>query len=288
MRTRAKHGASLWLVPLLTLVVACCALAADPAKILRVASPDIETLDPQQFSDNPSFEVLVAIFEPLYEWDYLRSPPRLSPVTAAGPLEITDGGKTWTMRVKGGIFFTDDPAFKGKPRELAAADYVYSYKRWLDPNLRRGGAPIITDLIVGARPVVDAARADSKFDYDRPIEGLRALDRYTVQIRLSELNYPNIEDMIGFVGAAAREVVEAAGGDVRTRAVGTGPYRLKEWKQGSRMILEANPDYRALSFPESRDPAHAALAASMRGKTLPQIGVIEIAFVDEATTRTLE
>src|SRR5256712_5581063 len=240
-RTDRMHAAmnrrALRLLPLLALLVCSLALAADPAKILRVASPDIETLDPQQYSDNPSYEVLVAIFEPLYEWDYLRSPPKLSPVTAAGPLAITDGGKTWTMRVKPGIFFTDDAAFKGKPRELVAADYVYSYKRWLDPNLRRGGTPVITDLIVGARAVVDAARGASKFDYDRPIEGLRALDRYTVQIRLSEPNCPNIEDLIGFVGAAAREVVEAAGRDIRTRPVGTGPYRLRAWKRGSRIVL---------------------------------------------------
>src|SRR5205823_5033780 len=272
----------------LALVVWGCALAADPAKVLRVASPDIETLDPQQFSDNPSFEVLVAIFEPLYEWDYLRSPPRLSPVTAAGPLAITDGGKTWTMRVKPGIFFTDDAAFKGKPRELVAADYVYSYKRWLDPNLRRGGTPVITDLIVGARAVVDAARAASKFDYDRPIDGLRALDRYTVQIRLSEPNYPNIEDLIGFVGAAAREVVEAAGGDIRTRPVGTGPYRLREWKRGSRIVLEANPGYRQVGFPESDDPAHAALVRSMRGISFPRAGVVEISIIDEDITRLLQ
>ena len=119
------------------------------------------------------------------------------------------------------------------------------------------------------------------------MEGLRALDRYTLQLKLTGANYPVIDDLITN-GAVAREVVEAAGGDVRTRAVGTGPYRLKEWKQGSRMILEANPDYRTLAFPESRDPAHAALAASMRGITLPQIGAIEIAFVDETTTRTLE
>jgi ABC-type oligopeptide transport system substrate-binding subunit len=83
MRTKAKHGAPLRLLPLLALVVSCCALAADPAKILRVASPDIETLDPQQFSDNPSFEVLIAIFEPLYEWDYLRSPPNCCSFTAS-------------------------------------------------------------------------------------------------------------------------------------------------------------------------------------------------------------
>src|SRR4029450_3500369 len=81
------------LAAVLALGACCAALAADPAKVLRVASPDIDTLDPQQYSDNPSYEVVIAVFEPLYEWDYLRRPPRLSPVTAAGPLEITDGGE---------------------------------------------------------------------------------------------------------------------------------------------------------------------------------------------------
>ena len=36
------------------------ATAADPNKILRLASPDIETFDPQQFTDNPSYEVFTA------------------------------------------------------------------------------------------------------------------------------------------------------------------------------------------------------------------------------------
>ena len=83
------------------------------------------------------------------------------------------------------------------------------------------------DLIIGARPVVEAAKKTGKFDFDAPIEGLRALDRYTLTIRMSGANYPNIRDILGFVGAAAREVVEAAGGDIRARPVGTGPYRFK-------------------------------------------------------------
>jgi peptide/nickel transport system substrate-binding protein len=263
-------------------------LAADPAKVLRIASPDIDTLDPQQYSDDPSFQVIQAIFEPAFEWDYLASPPKLTPLTAAAPVEIADGGKVWTIRLTQGIHFTDDPAFKGKPRELTADDYIYSYKRWLDPNGRRGGSPILTDLIVGARPVVDAARTAGKFDFDRPIEGLRALDRYTLQIRLSEPNYPNVRDLLGFVASSAREVVEAAGADVRTRPVGTGPFRLREWKRGSRIVLEANPRYRAVHFPESSKPAHATLVRSMQGKVLPQIGVIEINMIDEDLTRLLQ
>ena len=168
-----------WLrfAPLLALALSCCAFAADPAKVLHVASPDIETLDPHQYNDDPSFQIVSTIFEGLYEWDYLAETPRLSSVTADGPPQVSDDGLTWTIRIKPGIYFTDDPAFKGKSRELVASDYVYSITRWLDPNLRRGGAPQSTDLIVGARAVVDAARAAGKLDYDRPIEGLRALDR---------------------------------------------------------------------------------------------------------------
>src|SRR6202163_3859667 len=225
-----------WISTIAAIAFASAAGAADPNKILRVAANDIDTLDPHQYNDNPSFEVLISIFEPLYEWDYFESPPKLSPLTATAPIDISDGGKPWTMRVKPGIFFTDDPAFKGKPRELVAEDYVYSYKRWLDPNLRRGGSPITTDLIVGMRSVVDAARKSGKFDYDLPIEGLRAIDRYTLQLKLIETNYPIIRDLFGFVGAVAREVVDAAGGDIRTRAVGTGPFRLREWKRGSRIV----------------------------------------------------
>jgi len=263
------------------------ARAADPNKVLRIASPDIETLDPQQIEDIPSRDVLRAIFEGLYEYDYLASPPRLAPLTAAALPEIVDGGRTWTIRLKSGIFFTDDPAFHGNSRELVADDYVYSLKRALDPNLRRGGDPITTDLIVGARRVVDDARAKGKFDYDQSIDGLRALDRYTIQLRLKEPNYPVIRDYLNN-GAVAREVIEAAGGDIRTRAVGTGPYRLREWKRGSRVVLEANSRYRPLGFPESSDPANAALVRRMQGKTLPQIGVIEINLIEEDITRLLE
>ncbi|HEY3180580.1 MAG TPA: ABC transporter substrate-binding protein [Casimicrobiaceae bacterium] len=272
----------------LVFVFAHAALAADLAKILRIASPDIETLDPQAYTDDPSFQVIQAIFEPAFEWDYLASPPKLTPLTAAAPPEITEGGKVWTIRLKQGIQFTDDPAFKGKPRELTADDYIYAYKRWLDPNGRRGGSPILTDLVIGARPVIDTARTSGKFDFDRPIEGLRGLDRYTLEIRLSEPNYPNVRDLLGFVGAVTREVVEAAGSDIRTRPVGTGPFRLREWKRGSRIILEVNPRYRPVHFPESSKPEHAALVRNMQGKVLPQIGVVEINMIDEDLTRLLQ
>jgi len=267
--------------------IASVTLAAEPSKVLRIAAFEIDTLDPQQYADDPSFQVVMALFEPAYEWDYLSPTPKLLPLTAAAMPEITDGGRVWTIKLRQGILFHDDPVFKGKPRELVATDYIYSYKRWLDPNLRRAGQPVLTDLILGARPVIEAAKKTGKLDYDAPIEGLRVVDRYTLQIRMSQPNYPGVRDLISFVGAVPREVVEAAGLDIRTRAVGTGPFRLKEWKRGSRLVLERNPAYREAYFPASERKEDADLVRTMKGKRVPMADLVEINIVDEDITRLL-
>src|SRR5512135_2663631 len=102
MITRAR-ATLLAMLAVATLGGAPVARAADPEKILRVAMPDIETLDPEQYNDDPSFQVLRAIFEGLYEWDYLASPAKLTPLAATALPEITDGGTTWTIRLRPGI-----------------------------------------------------------------------------------------------------------------------------------------------------------------------------------------
>ena len=263
--------------------------AASADKILRIASSDITSLDPQQGTDLYSTRVASAIFEALYEFEYLSTGSKVIPNTALAMPVVTDDGKTWTIRMKQGIRFADDPAFRGKPRELVAEDYVYSIKRTLDPNLRSGGDPALTDLIVGARKIVDAARKPGgRFDYDAPMDGLRATDRDTLVLRLAHPDYTMLERLAGLpMMAVAREVVEAAGGDIMRRPVGTGPYRLREWRPASKVVLEANPDYRKVLFPENADAPQQELVRSMRGKTLPQIGRIEISIIEESQPEIL-
>jgi ABC-type transport system substrate-binding protein len=273
-------------------VIACAsggAVAADMHKVLRIASSDVTSLDPQQGTDLYSTRVASAIFEALYEFEYLSTGSKIVPSTAESLPVVTDDGKTWTIRMKKGIRFADDPVFHGKPRELVAADYVYSIARALDPNLRGGGDPALTDLIVGARQVVDAARKPGgRFDYDAPIDGLRAIDRYTLVLRLTHPDYTLLERMAGLpMMAVAREAIEAAGPDVMRRPVGTGPYRLKEWRPASKIVLEANPGYRKVTFPENADAPQQELVRSMRGKTLPQIGRIEISIIEESQPEIL-
>jgi ABC-type transport system substrate-binding protein len=284
-----RHAAARRAVAALLVVVSFAATAADPAKVLRLASSDIDTLDPQQWQDTYSNIVGSSIFEAMYQWDYFGRPPEPVANTAAGAPEVSADGKTWTIRLQPGILFTDDPAFGGRPRELVAADYVYSIKRYLDPNLRGGGEPLLTDLIVGMRAVVDAARGPgAKLDYDAPVEGVHALDRHTLVLRFNAVNYPLVADILVGVLAVAREVVEAARGDIQARPVGTGPFLLKEWQRGTRVVLEANPRFRGVDFPASDDPRHAALIAAMKGKKFPQVGRVELSVIEEQQTRLLE
>ncbi len=262
--------------------------SADEAKVLRLALPDIAYLDPQQITDLYSSRVANVIFEGLYEFDYLATPARVVPNTAVAMPEISDNGRTWTIKVKPGIRFADAPAFKGKPRELVAQDYVYSITRALDPNLKRGGDPAFTDLIVGARQVVDAAKKAGKLDYDAKIEGLAAVDRHTLRLKLTAVDYTVLERLAQLVTfAVAREAVEAAGPDVVSKPVGTGPFRLAEWVRGSRVALGTNPDYRSIAFPGSDDSALQPMIREMQGRKLPALSRIEISIIEEQVPELL-
>jgi ABC-type transport system substrate-binding protein len=264
---------------------------ADPAKVLRTAIPVAETgFDPQATQDLYSAHVQRAIFDTLYDWDYLARPYRFVPSLAAAMPEITDGGRTWTMRLKHGIYFADDPAFKGKRRELTADDVVYTWKRLLDPRMRSPFLWFLDGKIAGAEPVLERAKKAGRLDYDAPIPGLRALDRYTVRV---ELNGPEpvlityiAHDAMGIV---AREVIEAYGdasGWAMANPVGTGPYKLAQWRRGQQIVLTANPGYREEAFPDPGNTSDPALRA-LKGKRLPRVGRIEVNVIEESNPRLL-
>jgi ABC-type transport system substrate-binding protein len=114
-----------WIACLATDFAAPAARAADMSKTLRTAFIVAETgFDPAASSDIYSDAVQRSIFDTLYAFDYLARPYRRTMRTAAAMPEVTDEGRTWTMRVKPGIYFADDPAFKGRKRELVAQDFI--------------------------------------------------------------------------------------------------------------------------------------------------------------------
>jgi ABC-type transport system substrate-binding protein len=259
---------------------------------LRYAFLVAETgFDPVQINDLYSSIILSHIFEPPLSYDYLARPAKVKANTAELP-EVSADGRVWTIRMRRGIYFADDPAFKGQKRELTAHDYVYSLKRHFDPKNKSPNIYLLDKRIVGMNALRDAALKGGKFDYDREVEGLKAIDRYTWRVTLTEPT-PNFLYYLTYCNltcAVAREVIEAYPDRTMEKPVGTNAYRLTSWKRSSRMVLEKNPNYREHVYdeqPPKDDPEAQAIAAKMRGKRLPLIDRVEVYVVEEAQPRWL-
>ena len=273
------------------LAAASAAPAADLSKVYRIAFPTAETgFDPARVSDLYSNTVNEAIFERLLTYDYLARPAKLVPLAAEAMPQVTDNGRTYTFRIRKGIHYTPDPAFKGRKRELVAGDFAYVIKRHADPRNRSPWAFMVEGRIAGLDDAIAQARKSGRFDYDAKIPGLETPDPYTLVIRLVAPDYL-FNYTVAHVpyGAMAREVVEAYGDDIGAHPVGTGPYVLKEWKRASRIVLEANPDFRGFTwdFAPAEPAWDDALVQTMRGKKMPQIGRVEISIIEEDQSRWL-
>jgi ABC-type transport system substrate-binding protein len=154
-----------------------------------------------------------------------------------------------------------------------------------DPQYVSSQFFVVDGKIAGANALRDAATKTGRFDYDTPIDGLAVIDRYTLRIRLTQpdLNFPHVLAQQN-LGAVAREIVEYYGSSIRSHPVGTGPFQLVSWREGSKLIVERNPLYREEFFPDA--PADAdeevkQLAARLQGRRLPMVDRIELAFTVE-------
>ncbi|HRP28002.1 MAG TPA: ABC transporter substrate-binding protein [Burkholderiaceae bacterium] len=267
---------------------------AAPPRVLRTSFRIAETgFDPAQISDLYSRTVAAAIFDSPLEFEFLARPYRLRPATLVALPEVSADYRSFTFRVRPGIFFTDDPAFKGARRELVAEDFVYALKRHYDPRWKSTNVyRLEAARLLGLSELRRAAIADkTPFDYAREVEGARTLDRYTYRIRLAESSPRFLLQMADVSWAAvAREVVEFYGDAISEHPVGTGPFRLGEWRRASRIVLERNPGYRHEVYaedPPAGDKLARAAADALTGRRLPMLDRIEIAIIEENQPRWL-
>lgn len=265
----------------------------DPKKILRWAFEQAETgFDPVQTSDWYSSYVFANIYDTPLTYDYLARPAKLKPSVLESMPDVSPDGMTYTLKFRKGIYFADDVAFKGQKRELVAADLVYSMKRVFDNKTKSPNLQFLDGKIAGMEKLKQKQRDTGKFDFDTPIEGFELLDRYTVRIKLAAPDY-NFLYMLAYnnvTGLVAREVIEYYGDDIMAHPVGTGPYRLADWKRSSRTIIEANPNFREEYWdaePSAGDARAQETYKKLKGKRLPMIARIEFYVLEESQPRWL-
>jgi peptide/nickel transport system substrate-binding protein/oligopeptide transport system substrate-binding protein len=185
---------------------------------------DPPSLDPAHVTDTTSHSVVSELFDGLVELDReMRVRPAI-----AERWEVSPDGRTYRFVLRRGVRFQNG-------REVTAEDFRYSFLRVLDPKTRSERTWIL-DRLEGAADVVAGRTADAR--------GIRVRDRYTLELRLAEPFAPFLA-LLAYPAAMVvpREEVERAGPDFSVRPVGTGPFRLAEWRRDDRLILEANPAY---------------------------------------------
>jgi ABC-type transport system substrate-binding protein len=278
------------LVLLATIVTLLPASWAAERKVLKLAFTRAETsMDPARIVDLYSRNLTAHIFESPLTYDHLARPFKLKLLTAESMPEHSDDFRIWTVKIRPGIYYTDDPAFNGKRRELVAADYVYAFKRVVDPKNKSPVSAGVLDIkFIGMAALhEEAVKGNKPFDYDRPIAGLSAPDRYTLRVELEEPRprFPENLAASDLFGGVAREIVDYYGEQIDAHPVGTGPFKLKSWRRSSEIVLERNPDYRERFYdaePSADDKEGQAILARLKGRRLPMVDEVRVAIIEQS------
>ncbi len=278
----------------LTLYLGCSGtlLQASPVKVqaqkvlhVLLTSPE-SSFDPALASDINTISINENLFEPMLRYDYLARPLQMRPNTLQAMPEISADGKTYTMKIRPGIFFSDHPAFAGKPRELQAEDYRYSLQRLYDSRLKSPWLFLLDGKILGEAALKNPAAGSDPAKLKIP--GIEVLDKYTLRIRLQNPE-PNFLYILGTVAtsALAQEVLDYHGSEAGNHPIGTGPFTLGNWQRSFKIELLANPRYQRRFHDQGHDPKTRAIASALNDKTLPLVDKVEIKVVEEQQARVL-
>ncbi len=277
---------------LLLLLSACGAETDAPAtgggaSVYRHAMDGAPTnLDPARADNIYANFFAVNLYDTLYRYKYLARPYALEPNLAEELPQVSSDGLIYTIRIKPGVLFIDDPAFPdGQGRAVTAEDFVYSIKRHFDPAVRSSGSWLWAGRIVGM-----AEWKEDGADYKREVPGLRALDDRTIQIQLIQ-PFPQLAHTLsqGFSAVVPREAVEHYGPEFSLNPVGSGPYRLASF-DSARAVLEHNQAFREEPFSLAREGFDPAAQAgygleALEGLVPPLTNRIEIEFIAEDAAR---
>lgn len=205
--------------------------AAGPQEItVNALQGEPDNLDPNRSNFATEAAVIRQVFEPLLAFD-----KDLKPVpAAASSYDVSQDGKTYTFHLRQGAKWSD-----GQP--VTAKDFVYSFKRILDPATAADYASFFSDAgIVGAANFnAGKGSADAV--------GVRASDDNTLEIQLeAPIGYfPDIVAL--WVAAPVRQdIVEKAGdgwAQDPSTYIGNGPFKMSEWVHQDHITLVPNPNY---------------------------------------------
>jgi ABC-type oligopeptide transport system substrate-binding subunit len=249
-------------------------LKSDSIVLQQRLRARIQTLDPADVRDTTGTCVASDIFETLYDYHYLKRPYQLIPILAADMPCISGDGKTYTIPLRNDVYFHDDACFPdGRGRLLTAHDFVYAWKRIADVKTRSVSWWIFDRRIAGLDEFREYSKTceKDKVDYSRPVEGLQAVDDFTLQVKLNS-PWPQFVYWLAYIATApmAREAVDYYKQEIGFHPVGTGPFKVDRWESGAYVEASRHRRYHSDPYPDSGEAgdAEAGFLADA-GKPLP-------------------
>ncbi len=293
----------------------------------------INSLDPATCGDTSSAGLQGNFYETFFAYDFLKREHNgdwqrcMIPQLAQALPEISADGKTWTIHLKKGVKYHRNPCFgvetdaggaplmdddgktpKYETREVVADDFVLAFKRIADYHVVTDlSLAFVEDKIVGIKEYRARTQGYAVGDFSRykneNIEGIKSLDPYTIQIKLT-MPYPRLLYVLAINNYAPipHEVIdywlstqEQNGRrvplDMAKRdpvihdfraAVGTGAYYLHTFVDGGNIVLLRNPDFRADYYPSEGEPGdREAGLLDDAGRRLPFVDAIFEEYVPE-------
>lgn len=251
----------IWIAALLVAILgistsSCTKKSSQGENVINAAlRANLKGLDPVYASDTYSNAVVSQIYETLLHYHYLKRPLELAPLVAETLPETSKDGLTHTFKLRKGVMFHDDAAFPGgKGREVTAQDFIYSWKRLMDPAATSDGAWIFEGRIAGLddwRTKVSKGEAT----FDTPIEGWSAPDSHTLVIKLTKPYYQlHYVLAMGYASVVPKEAVDKYGKEFLNHPVGTGPFKFESWVRNSKVVLVKNPNWNGHTYPTEGEP----------------------------------
>lgn len=203
--------------------------------VLKLSCPgSLETLDPQKIMFGTDWKISALVFEGLT--GYNENADSVKPVLAKSWIEF-DQGKRFIFELRKNIYFHDDPCFpNGIGRKLNAYDVLYTFKRIADKQTRCPNWYLFHDKIEGVTDFYNQKSSE--------ISGITVLDSLHIEFRLTR-PYTSFLKFLSTPSASiiCKEAVEFYRDKIKQHPVGTGAFRLSNWKQLVDVSLVKNAHY---------------------------------------------
>ena len=259
----------------------------NQTKILNQFSQPLSHLDPQLSTGLSSSLALGKIYEGLMEVHPFDGPYHLLPNLAQEMPKVSSSGLIYRFKIRNDIQYQDCTCFD-RPRFVIAEDFINSFKRIADPKLSSPYYHVWSRRIKGLKKFHDQSLKSKETDYSKIITGLKAIDKYTLEIEILNPDHYFLHQLSNqTIAPIPLEAIKFYKNDFSSKTIGTGPYQLVRWIRKSSLLFDKFKNFRKKIFPSTASKKYLSYIKNYQGSRVPLIPKIRVQIINESQSAWL-